>query len=126
MMEMTSDASEQLKNGVLKIATEPEVSKRTYGGAALMVQEKFKAFKAKSTKTNTAIYSIPSNECASENATENYYKTLVKATWKSFDEFIVHGYQKFHITIFSLNKTGRRSQSVHVRSFSKIICANMW
>lgn len=125
MREMTSDASKQLQQGEHKVATEPNVTKKIYEEAALMCQQNFKAFKAKTSNKDKAIYSIPSSECASENATEAYYKTLVKATWKSFDEFIVHGYQKFYITIFSFENWKIESQCTCAHFFKHYICKHV-
>lgn len=125
MMEMTTDASKLLQSGVYKFATEPDVTKKIYEAAAFMVQQKFKAFKAKSTSTNTAIFSIPSIECASENATEAYYKTLVTATWKSFDEFVIHGYQKFYITIISFDDWKTESKCTCAHFFKNYMCKHV-
>lgn len=125
MLEMTTDASKQLQNGVCKFATEPDVTKQTYEAAAMMIQEKFKAFKAKSPNTNMAIFSIPSSECAIENANEAYYKTLVTAKWKSFDEFIVHGYQKFYITIISFDDWKTKSECTCPQFFKHYICKHV-
>lgn len=125
MMEMTTDASKQLTNGVVKFATEPDVTKKIYEAAALMVQETFKAFRAKSSNANTAIFSIPSSECASENATEAYYKTLVAAKWKSFDEFIIHGFQKFYITIISFDDWKTKSECTCAQFFKHYMCKHV-
>lgn len=125
MIEMTTDASKQLQNGVIKFATEPDVTRKIYEAAALMVQENFKAFRAKSSNTNAAIFSIPSHECASENANEVYYKTLVTATWKSFDEFIIHGFQKFYITIISFDDWKTKSQCTCAQFFKHYMCKHV-
>lgn len=90
-----------------------------------MVQENFKAFRAKSSNTNAAIFSIPSHECASENANEAYYKTLVTATWKSFDEFIIHGFQKFYITIISFDDWKTKSQCTCAQFFKHYMCKHV-
>lgn len=125
MLEMTNDASKKLQTGVCKIAIEPDISKKTYGEAALMIQRKFKAFKAKSSSTNTAIFSVPSSDCADENANEAFYKTLVRMTWKSFDDFIVHGFQKFYITIFSFENWKIKSQCTCPQFFKHYMCKHV-
>lgn len=69
--------------------------------AVLLIQDDFKAFKAKQPQnSNVLIFSVPSSNCEIENANEKFYKALVKMTWTTFDEFIVHGYQKFYIVKF--------------------------
>lgn len=125
MKEMTSDASEQLQKGERKFATEPNITKRIYEEAALMIQQSFKAFKAKTANKDKAIYSIPSSECAIENATEDYYKTLVTANWKTYDEFIIHGYQKFYNTIFSFQNWKTESQCTCAHFFKNYICKHV-
>lgn len=101
MKTMTSDISKQFSKGEREIAGEPNISKKIFQAAAMM-GEGFKAFKAKQpANLDAAIFVIPSSKCTAENANESYYKTLAKTTWKSFDEFIVHGFQQFHIVHFS-------------------------
>lgn len=99
---MTSTISTEFTKRERSLATEPTIKKETHEKATQMVMQNFKAFKAKqSQSSNVEIYSVPSIACAVENANETYYKTLVRTTWKSFDEFIVHGYQQFYIVKFS-------------------------
>lgn len=46
------------------------------------------------------MYLVPSSTCDVENATESYYKTIAQMKWKSFDQFVKYGYQKFwHVEI---------------------------
>lgn len=125
MLDMTTDASKQLKSGDCIFATEPNVPKQIYEAAALMVQQQFKAFKATVSNAKTAIFSIPSSECADEYATEAYYKTLVSATWKSFDEFIIHGFQKFYITMFSFENWKTKSQCTCAHFFKHYMCKHV-
>lgn len=99
---MTADISKSFSQGTRMLATEPSINKQTFEKAMIMVKENFKAFKAKQrAEAEFSIYSVPSSKCAGENATEAYYKTLVKTTWDSFDEFIVHGFQQFYIVRLS-------------------------
>lgn len=99
LKEMTSDISKQFLKGERAIATDPNIKRDVFEKAALMLMNDFKAFKAKQLESEYSIFSIPSSRCA--DASEAYYKTLVKATWKSFDDFIVHGFQQFYIVKFS-------------------------
>lgn len=101
MKQMTIDVSKSFSDGLRQLAKEPDIKKQTFEQAIIMVTDNFKAFKAKQKASSNMIFSVPSTGCASENATEAYYKTLVKATWDTFDEFIVHGFQQFYIVHFS-------------------------
>lgn len=125
MIDMTSDASKQLQTGERVFATEPNVTEKVYGAAALLVQQNFKAFKAKSSSADMAIFSIPSSECEIAKANEAYYKTLVKMTWKTFDEFIVHGYQKFYNTIFSFVDWKTESKCTCPHFFKHYMCKHV-
>lgn len=90
MAQMATDVSTQFSTGKREFAAEPNIKNEVFESARLMIINDFKAFKAKQQQnSNTLLYSVPSSACV--DATESYYRTLVKTTWKSFDEFIVHG-----------------------------------
>lgn len=125
MKKMTADISKQFSKGEREIASEPNVNTKIYKEAAMM-GENFKAFKAKQTKnSNDNIFVLPSSKCAAENANESYYKTLTKTTWKTFDEFIVHGYQKFHIVQFSNDCWKTKSTCTCPAFFKENICKHI-
>lgn len=126
MKEMTVEISKSFSEGKRILATEPDIKKKTFEDAMLMVKENFKAFKAKQkTNSNVSIFSVPSSKCADENATEAYYKTLAKATWDSFDEFIVHGFQQFYIVHFSSNNWKTESTCTCAAFFKQHICKHI-
>lgn len=125
MKDMTESISKQFSNGDRKIASEPKIAKKTFEEVAIM-GDSFKAFKAKkSISADVTIFSIPSRECAEDNANESYYKTLTKTTWKSFDEFIVHGFQQFHIVQFSSDCWKTKSTCTCPAFFKQNICKHI-
>lgn len=126
MKQMTTDISKSFSEGKRKLATEPHIKKQTFENAMLMVTNNFKAFKAKQ-KTNSDVvtFSVPSSQCASENATEAYYKTLVKATWDTFDEFIVHGFQQFYIVRLSSTAWKTESTCTCAAFFKQHMCKHI-
>lgn len=124
MKDMATDISRQFANGKRAIATEPNVKDEILDRAALMVQNNFKAFKAKGPADSTVIiYSVPSSQC--ENASESYYKTLVRTEWKTFDEFVVHGYQKFYIVKLSTVQWKTESSCTCTYFFKNHMCKHI-
>lgn len=122
---MTEKISKQFSSGDRKIASEPIITKKTFEEVAIM-GDSFKAFKAKkSISADVTIFSIPSSKCAADNANESYYKTLTKTTWKSFDEFIVHGFQQFHIVQFSSDCWKTKSTCTCPAFFKQNICKHI-
>lgn len=121
---MTSDISNEFAKGDRSLAKEPTIKKDIYERATVMVQQKFKAFKAKqSNSSSVEIFSVPSSDC--ENATESFYKTLVRTTWSSFDEFIIYGYQKFYIVTFSLENWKTESMCTCAPFFKQHMCKHI-
>lgn len=125
MKQMASDISKQFSKGERVLASEPQISKATFTNAILMVNNNFKAFKAKQTDPSVCIFSVPSSRCEIENANEAYYKMLVKATWDTFDEFIVHGYQQFYIVKFSLFNWKTQSSCTCAGFFKQHMCKHI-
>lgn len=126
MKAMTADISQSFSQNNRVMATEPDVAKQTFENAIIMVTNNFKAFKAKQKgNSNISIFSVPSSKCADENATEAYYKTLVKTTWDSFDEFIVHGFQQFYIVHFSSTGWKTESTCTCAAFFKQHICKHI-
>lgn len=124
MKTMTQDISIQFSKAEREIAQEPNIKRDVYESAAKMVMNNFKAFKAKQpNNSDVLIYSIPSSGCV--DASETYYKTLVKAIWRSFDEFIVHGYQQFYIVKFSLNSWKTESTCTCAAFFKQHMCKHI-
>lgn len=124
MRDMTAEMSQQFSKGERAIAMEPKISKDVYEKAALMLKDNFKAFKAKQPPNSEyLVYSLPSTLCA--NPTEAYYKTLVKTVWKSFDEFIVHGFQQFYILKFSADSYNTKSTCTCTAFFKHHICKHI-
>lgn len=126
MRDMTADISKSFADGKRKLETEPNVTIQTYENAMSMVENNFKAFKAKQkTNSNVSIFSVPSSICAVENATEANYKTLVTSTWDTFDEFIVHGFQKFYIVKFSVDTWKTESACTCSVFFKQHMCKHI-
>lgn len=124
MKTMTQDISIQFSKAEREITQEPNIKRDVYESAAKMVMNNFKAFKAKQPNySDVLIYSIPSSGCV--DASETYYKTLVKAIWRSFDEFIVHGYQQFYIVKFSLNSWKTESTCTCAAFFKQHMCKHI-
>lgn len=124
MKDMTADISKQFAKGEREIATEPNVKRDVYEKAELMVMNNFKAFKAKSLpNSHDVIFSVPSSKCAT--ATESYYKTLVKTTWASFDEFIVHGFHQFYVVKFSSDNWNTQSTCTCIAFFKQHMCKHI-
>lgn len=126
MKEMATNISKTFSNGQRVIATEPEIKRETYENAILMVKEKFKAFKAKQKKdSDISIFSVPASKCKDENANETNYKALVKAIWKTFDEFVIHGFQQFYIVHFSSSAWKTESSCTCAAFFKKHMCKHV-
>lgn len=92
------DISQQFSSVDRVIEQKPAVKKSLLLEAALLRQQRFKAFKAKSSKPT---YIVPSSTCPKELSNVASYATLAARRWKSFDEFINHGYQIFWIVELS-------------------------
>lgn len=124
MMNMTSDISKQFSKSERALAVEPKIKMDVFERATLMVMKNFKAFKAKqASSSNIVIYSVPSSRCV--DASESYFKALVKATWESFDDFIVHGYHQFYITKFSLGNWKVDSTCTCIEFFKQHACKHI-
>lgn len=95
MKSMTANVSIEFSKNERSIATEPDITRKTTTAAAEMINNGFKKFRASSKKDRRSIYILPSHTCSEPNANENYYKTLNKTKWKTFDEYITYGYQQF-------------------------------
>lgn len=123
MKTMTADISTQFSKGNCKILNEPEIKKEVYVSAATMVMDAFKAFRTKSRDSDVLIYSVPSSNCV--DACESYHKTLVKTTWKSFDEFIIHGFHQFHIVKFPIKNWKTDSKCTCPAFFKQHMCKHI-
>lgn len=126
MKEMTTDISTQFSKGERSLKSEPNIKRVTYEIAAEMVKNGFKSFKAKQSPNATKIiFSMPSKKCAPENATPSYHKTLLHKKWSSFDDFIVHGYQQFHIVEISADNWKSKSTCTCREFFKEHMCAHI-
>lgn len=97
MKQMAAEKSNDLYKQLKIVASEPSLDKKLLQNAALLEQSSFKAFKAKRCAEDLNTYLLPSSSCAAENANEAHWKEIEKRNWKSFDEFIQYGYQKFWV-----------------------------
>lgn len=109
-----TEISKQYSSGTREIIEKPAVKRSLMLKAALMEQQKYKAFKAKSTLPT---YIIPSSNCPAELGTITYYTTLVSKQWTSFDEFINHGFQFFWIAKISPEEWDSKSTCTCVPFF---------
>lgn len=126
MKEMTKDISIQFSKGERSLKSEPNIKRKTYGIAAEMLKESFKAFKAKPLPNSTkTIFSVPAKKCAIENATPAYYKVLLQKQWNSFDDFIVHGYQQFYVVEISPDNWKSESSCTCREFFKENMCAHI-
>lgn len=124
MAQMAKDVSTQFFKNERALATEPNLNKELFESAAIMVVQNFKSFKAKQPQNaNFSIYSIPSSACV--DSSEKYYKTLVKASWDSFDAYIIHGFQQFYITKFSSDNWKTESTCTCASFFKQHICKHI-
>lgn len=124
MKKMVSDVSKSFTQGQRVLQEKPDIKDRMYENAILMVKADFKAFKAKrTTHANISIFTVPSSKC--EDPTESYYKTLVRATWDSFDEYIVHGFQQFYIVNFSSDAWKTESTCTCADFFKQNMCKHI-
>lgn len=126
VMQMTADISQEFTKNNRILATEPEIKADLIAQAALMEKNGFTAFRVKSTEADSIkSYVIPSQNCSLENATEKHYKELVRAKWKTFDEFISHGYQKFWLTHICTKEWKINSKCTCPSFFKEHICKHI-
>lgn len=123
MKDLTECISLQFTKGSREIGTELTVKKATMTAAALMYQNRFKCFKAKSSIAEILIFLVPSQNCEDVNANESFYRSLVKIRWESFDGFINHGFQMFYIV--KLTKMSWNKESTCVSFFKDNICKHI-
>lgn len=125
MNEMTSSISKQFSNDLRIISIEPTIKKEMINNAALMQRAAFKCFKAKSSTKLVSIFLVPSQKCDDHNATEKYYKELVKRNWTSFDEFVRYGFQIFYIVQLSSVSWNTESKCSCTAFFKQNICKHI-
>lgn len=97
MANLISDYSKELSNGTREFAKEPTIDFKLWGEATLMQQNSFKSFKLKTTVSypDHTSFSVPSSKCSKPSIA--YFKTISNQKWKSFDEFVKHGFQQFYL-----------------------------
>lgn len=125
MKNMTEDVSKEFCDKQRSIAEEPTIKKEVWTKAAIMHTENFVSFKAKGISNDKSVHVIPSSECDPNNANETYYKCLVKREWKSFDEFLNFGFQKFWTVTLSLNNWKESSFCTCPFFFKQNICKHI-
>lgn len=126
MQNLTTICSKQFSSGDRIIATHPKIEQELMVDAAFMVQSQFKSFKVRSQNDNMLVYVVPSlTNCEQVDANESHYKSLTKRTWKSFDEFVKYGFQKFYITQLSVSSPKTGSTCTCVSFFKKNLCKHI-
>lgn len=126
MANLNSELSEELGNGKRVFAEEPLIEKEMWTKAILMQQNSFISFKLKPTVSypDHLSFTLPSSECS--NPTVAYYKTLCNAKWKSFDEYIRHGFQQFYLVHVKPTGEWKRESVCMCTSFMKeYICKHI-
>lgn len=129
MKQMASERSQQLHDGVRKFALEPAITKKLMQSAVMLEQKPCKAFKAKKSADDmegVSTYVVPSSKCSEENAKMSYYKEILSRDWKSFDEFIQHGFQLFWIIRIKRTENWKTESSCSCPVFGKeYICKHI-
>lgn len=125
MKEMTQDISLQFSTGVREMATEPSIKSAVMKNAALMHQNGFKCFKAKSSTIDTSVCLLPSSKCEENNANEAHYKNLIKRQWNSFDEYVKYGFNQFYIVHLSKKSWNKESTCTCVSFFKQNMCKHI-
>lgn len=125
MKELTECISLQFSREQRNFATEPIMKKPMINAAAIMYQNRFKCFKAKSSTAGIQVFLVPSQHCEEANANEGYYRSLVQRQWQSFDEFMTYGFQKFYIVNMSSASWNSESTCSCVCFFKENICKHI-
>lgn len=125
MKELTECISLQFSRDQRNFATEPIMKKPMINAAAIMYQNRFKCFKAKSSTADIPVFLVPSQHCDEANANEGYYRSLVQRQWQSFDEFMTYGFQKFYIVNMSRASWNSESTCSCVCFFKENICKHI-
>lgn len=126
MANLISDVSKELCNGSREFAGEPFIETGMWKEAILMQQNSFKSFKLKQVASypDHLSFTVPSSTCS--NPTVAYYKTLSNQKWKSFDEFIQHGFQQFYLVHVKPTNSWKRESICMCTSFLKqYICKHI-
>lgn len=119
MANLISDYSKELSNGTREFAKETTIHSSIWQKATLMQQNSFKAFKLKTTVSHPdqTSFSVPSSKCS--NPSIAYYKTLANQKWKSFDEYVKHGFQQFYLVRTKPTDQWRTESTCTCTSFMK-------
>lgn len=125
MKQLTREISLQFYNGEREIAMEPNVTRAIRTSAALMCQNKFKSFKAKNSNEEKKVFLVPSTQLDENLSNEAYYRSIAKRQWLSFDEYVVHGHNKFYIVQICVNAVYTESSCTCVCFFKKNICKHI-
>lgn len=123
---MISEYSNELSNGTREFAKEPTIPSKMWGEAILMQQNSFISFKLKSNDSypDHISHTVPSSKCSNPNVP--FYKELIQKKWKSFDEYIKHGYQQFYLIRVKQTDAWKRESTCTCTSFMKqYICKHI-
>lgn len=125
MMSLIHDTSIELQNGSRTFAKEPTIDANMWAEAILMQQNSFKSFKLKRTTHPEHIsFNVPSSKCSDPSIT--YFKTLSTQRWKSFDDYIRHGFQQFYIVHLKPSENWKCESICMCTSFMKqYICKHI-
>lgn len=119
MAGLISELSKELEDGKRIFAKEPIIQTKMWEQAILMQQNSFKSYKLKpmSSHPDHHSFTVPSSKCS--NPSVAYYKTLSKQKWKSFDEFIQHGFQQFYLVHVKPTDGWKRESQCMCTAFMK-------
>lgn len=120
--DLMTEISEQYSSDERVIESKPAVKKNLMREAALLEQQKFAAFKA---KTAVPTYIVPSSKCPANLSNISYYATLVSKVWSSFDEFINHGFQFFWIVQLSSDAWDSKSSCTCPVFYKQNMCKHI-
>lgn len=127
MIEMVVAASQKLFSKDQQISTEPTIRREMMLKAIELEVNNFKAFKARKSKETAnqdeIVILVPSDHC--ENPTREYYKQVQKKIWKSFDEYIEHGFLQFYLVKLSRTNWKTESHCTCPSYFKQHICKHI-
>lgn len=126
MSMLISDMSKELCNGSRIFAIEPFIQKNMWREAIIMQQNSFSSFKIKPMALflEHLSFIVPSSNCA--NPTIASYKTLLKQKWKTFDEYVQHGFQQFYLVNLKPSDSWKKESNCMCVSFMKeYICKHI-
>lgn len=123
MEELVIDASKKLSSGDRNIESEPKIPKQMMKMGVEMEVKGFKTFKARMCEENVVTLLVPSGKCG--NPTRTHYEILEQTKWKSFDEYVAHGFNQFYILHVSQSDWKTQSKFSCPAFFKQNMCKHI-